>query len=165
MVLFIALRARKEPEGVHMKAQLSPVGKGFDDTRRAFVALKLMDENRLEDAAAALQPLLSRSPLRLSALIENVRGGAAEAREELAGLIDEWLLEQAASGAHAFPSQKTPTLVLDFIAEVAAYYEALPPPRQRGAATAETLDTMFKRASIERKLRLLETPAHRRGGQ
>ncbi len=164
MVLFIALRSRVKPEDARMQAQLSPVGKGFDDTRRAFVALKLMDENRLEDAAATLQPLLSQSPLRLSALIENVRAGAAKAREDLAGLIDEWLLEQAASNANAFPSQSTPTLVLDFIAEVAAYRGASPPPL-RSAAAAETLEAMFKRASIERKLRLLEMPAHLRGGQ
>lgn len=162
LVLFLALRPSSETENLHVQMQaMRPVGKGFEDARRVLTALQLMDENRLEDAVTILQPL-SESPVRLSAWIVSIRGGGTKTRAELIELIDRWLLAQADSHANAFPSENTPTMVLDFIAEVTAYYETQPTP-QRAASDEAILTAMFQRTSIERKLRLLEKPAHLRG--
>ncbi len=151
-VLVFAFLAEQRRVDASVKPQLLPIGQGFENTRLAFRALRLMDANQLDEAAVLLQDL-ALPPMRLSALIGNVRMGADEARDSLNAVIDDWLLAQSTtSDTVAFPSKNTPSLVLDFVVEVARYRQTNP-FISLSPAKDEDVAILFKRAGIEKQLR------------
>lgn len=161
IVLFIGIRTELTESKINTPAaMLTPVGKDFDDARRVLTALKLMDESRLDDAATILQPI-SLSPMRLSSLISDVRDGSPTVRGALMTLLDDWILAKADTDdlKKTFPSQSTPTLVLDLSIDI-LNYQKTQPPLSRTPEQEKALATIFNRISIEKKLRLLETPTH-----
>jgi len=157
IIVVLTIRTEQARLRDPVKMRIQPVGKKFDDPAASLQALQLMDAKRNEEAARTLLGL-AMPPSRLSGFLADVRRGDERARDALHAIVTDWLLEQeSASGANAFPSRETPTLVLNFIADVADYRGAHPYPEESFEREAR-LGAIFKRASVERQLRALDSP-------